>query len=38
MERRKLAFDEEEEVIMKAVFEETSAQRTWEKKLLTTQI
>lgn len=38
MERRKLAFDEAEEVIMKAVFEETSAQRTWEKKLLTTQI
>jgi len=38
MERRKLAFDEKEEVIMKAVFEETSAQRTWEKKLLTTQI
>jgi UDP-N-acetylglucosamine diphosphorylase/glucosamine-1-phosphate N-acetyltransferase len=32
MERRKLAFDEAEEVIMKAVFEETSAQRTWEKK------
>lgn len=32
MERRKLAFDETEELIMRAVFEETAVQRTWEKK------
>jgi hypothetical protein len=31
MERRKLAFDEAEERIMKAVFEETSIQRNWER-------
>jgi len=32
MERRKLAFDETEEQIMKSVFVETARQRTWEKK------
>ena len=31
MERRKLAFDEAEKRIMKAVFEETSIQRNWER-------
>jgi UDP-N-acetylglucosamine diphosphorylase/glucosamine-1-phosphate N-acetyltransferase len=32
MERRKLTFDETEEHIMNAVYEETARQRTWERK------